>query len=67
MKKIMFAILDKEYEEFYTNQKGNFGRPLRLENYLNGGDFSCKSWHGTLNWVHQNYILLRIEILFILC
>ncbi len=49
MKKRMFVILDKEYEQFCPNQKGNFGRPLRLKRCLYGGDFSGKSWYDTLD------------------
>ena len=43
MKKRMFVILDKEYEQFCPILKKYFGRPLRLRKYLYGGDFSGKS------------------------
>ena len=49
MKKRLFVILDKEYEEFYPNHKGNFGRPLRLKRCLYSGDFNGKIWYDKLD------------------
>ena len=49
MKNRMLVILDKEYEQFCTNQKGNFERPSRLKLFLYCGDFSGKRWYDTLD------------------
>ena len=60
----MFVILDKEYEQFCPNQKGNFGRPLRLKRCLYGGDFSGKSWYDTLDMfltLELGFIKSRVE------
>ena len=47
MKKRMFVILDKEYEQFCPVLKKHFGRPLRK--CLYGRDFSGKSWYESLD------------------
>ena len=49
MKKRMFVILYKEYEQFYHILKKHFGRPLRLRKCLCGEDFGGKSWYETLD------------------
>ena len=64
MKKRMFLILDKEYEQFCLNQKGNFGRPLEQKRCLYGGDFSGKSWHDMLDMIltlELGFIKSRVE------
>ena len=45
----MFAILDKEHEQFCPILKKHFGRPLQLRKCLYGGDFSGKSWYETID------------------
>ena len=47
--KRMFVILDKEFSHLCPKLAQHFGRPLRLNKYLYGADFSGKSWYGTLD------------------
>ena len=49
MKKRIFVILDKEYDQFCPILKKHFGRPLRLKKCLHGREFSGNSWYETLD------------------
>ena len=49
VKKRMFVLLDKEYEQFCPKLAKHFRRPLRLIKGLYGADFSGKKWYETLD------------------
>ena len=49
VKKRMFVLLDKEYEQLCPKLAKHFERPLRLKKCLYGTDFSGKSWYETLD------------------